>query len=392
MKILFATDNFYPNMNGAANFAYRLIEGLIKRGHQICVIAPSLDFKNRIDFYKGMTIYGIRSIMIPRKIYPAGLRVPLPFTIRSAGIKRLIERINPDVIHILDHFMIGSRVAKVGKSMGKPMVGTNNSIPENFVHYLYPTKFFKKLVFKAAWKQLAGVYKNLDIVTSPSEAACALLKNLSLKNKIQNVSCGVDLKKFNPQNNGAYLKKRFQIPDNKPVTLFVGRLDREKNLETVIGAFAKVLKSSESYLVIAGEGKEKSKLIDLTKTLKIEHFVVFIGLVSEKDLPFLYSMADIFVIASSAELQSIATMEAMASGQPVVAADALALPELVHHGKNGYLFKEGDSDSLAQSILNIISNRRLRKKMSEESLKIISGHDLSKTVETFADIYRIIGR
>lgn len=392
MKILFATDNFYPNMNGAANFAYRLIEGLLKKGHDVSVIAPSEQFKDTVTQYKGMTLYGLASIMIPKSIYPSGMRIPLPFTINSLRLKNLIRKINPQVIHVLDHFMIGHRVTDAGRKLKIPLIGTNNCMPENFIHYLYPPKFARKLVAKIAWKQFANVYKHLNLVTTPSHTASRLLKNLGLKNTIVTISCGIDLARFNPENNSSYLKKRYGIPDSKPVILFVGRIDREKNLDMVIKAFTKILASSDARLVIAGEGKEKLNLFKLCTRLGVTGKVIFTGFVSDKDLPSLYCMADIFVMASSAELQSIATMEAMASGQPVVAADVLALPELVHHGKNGYLFKEGNSDSLAQSILNIISGRKLRKKMSEESLRIISGHDLSKTVETFADIYHIIGR
>ena len=390
MRILFATDNFYPNTNGAANFSYRLIGGLIAKGHSISVIAPSASFKNSVVKYKGLVIYGIRSIMIPKKIYPAGLRVPLPFIIRSGEIKELITNIKPDVVHILDHFMIGRKIAKVSKKLGIPLVGTNNSVPENFIHYLMPLKFTKKLFLKLGWKLLADVYKKPDIVTSPSEAACILLKKLGLKNKIMNVSCGVDLNRFNPKNEGGYLKKRYKILSGKPIILFVGRLDKEKNLDTIISAFAGFLRSCDARLVIAGEGKEKISLIHLCEKLGIAGKVIFTGFISDKDLPFLYRIADLFVIASSAELQSIATMEAMASGLPVIAARILALPELVHDQKNGYLFNEGDIDTLALDILKIIKNPLLKKEMSKKSLQIIKSHNLNNTILKFENIYRSV--
>lgn len=387
MKILFATDNFYPNTNGAATFSYRLIEGLIARGHNVSVIAPSSEFKNRVVKSKGMIIYGIRSIMIPKKIYPAGLRVPVPFTIRSFQIKKLLQKIEPDIVHILDHFMIGRKAAKVAKKMAIPLIGTNNSMPENFIHYLIP-EFAKRIFLKLGWRILTDVYKQPEIVTSPSLAACRLLKNLGMRNKILPVSCGVDLKRFNPENHSIYLKKRYSIPLNKPVVLFVGRLDREKNLDVVIKAFSLASKKLDAHLVITGSGKEKTGLIKLAEDLKLANRITFTGFVPDKDLPYIYSIGNVFVMASDAELQSIATMEAMASGLPVIAANVMALPELVRHGQNGYLFKAGDYKALAGFILKILGNTSLRKKMSANSLKIIHAHDLKKTIENFENIYK----
>lgn len=385
MRILFATDNFYPNVNGAANFAYTLIKGLLDRGHHIFVIAPSQKFNYTVTKQKNLTIYGIRSVMIPKIIHPSGMRVPL--TINPIRIKKIVEEVKPDVIHIQDHFMIGSKVCDAGRRLKIPLVGTNHFMPENFLHYLDPFDFAKKSLSKFAWRQLINVYKHLDLITIPTKTAAVLLKNLGLKNPLTIISCGIDLKKFNPKKNGNLMKKRFGIAGSKPVVLFVGRLDKEKNIDTLIGAFAIVLSSIDAKLVIAGKGKEKSNLVNLSKDLKISQNVNFVGFVPEEDLPFLYRIADVFAIASIAELQSIATMEAMASGLPVVAAKVMALPELVEDGENGYLFGEGDVNEAAKCMLKILTNPILRKKMSENSLKIISKHDLNKTINSFENVY-----
>lgn len=385
MKILFGTDNFYPNTNGAANFTYRLIEGLVKKGHEIFVIAPSKKFKNTLEKYRGATIYGIRSVAIPKIIYPSGFRIPLitPF----ARIKKLVEKINPEVIHIQDHFMIGNAVARAGRQLAIPLLGTNNFMPENYIHYLHSPRFANKMLSKLAWKHLVSVYKYLNVLTTPTKTAVSFLKKLDFKNPIISISSGVELDVFNPKNNGNYLRKRYHISISKPVVLFVGRLDREKNINTAIKAFSLVLQSIDAQLVIAGQGKEKSNLMNFSKRLGIDKNVTFTGFISNWDLPSLYCMANVFVIASIAELQSIATMEAMASGLPVIAAKAVALPELVYHNQNGYLFRSGDTKSLAQYIVKILQNSSLQKKMSQKSLKIISRHNLQNTINSYEKIY-----
>lgn len=385
MKILFATDLFYQNVSGSANFIQQLAKGLIAKGHQVFVIAPSKTFNNTVNKEGDITVYGIRSVVIPEMIYPSNFRIPI--TAGSTRIRTIIEKVNPDVINIQDHFMIGSKAAKEGKKLGIPLVGTNHFMPENFIHYLYPPKFAKNLVKKLAWKAFMRVYKHLDLITTPTKTAADLVKELGLKNPIIPISCGIDLNRFNPQNNGDYLRKQYQIPSSNPVVLFVGRLDKEKKIDVLIKAFVNVLPSVPAKLVIAGKGTERSKLVKLTKRLAIDKDVIFTGFVAEKDLPFLYRIADVFAIASIAELQSIVTMEALASGLPVVATKAIALPELVYHGKNGYLFNEGDSKTLAKQIVKILKNPRLKKKMSEESLKIIQSHDINKTIKSYEKVY-----
>lgn len=386
MKILFGTDNFYPNVNGAANFAYELIEGLVRLGHDISVIAPSRKFKDTIIKHNGITIYGIRSVMIPKIIHPAKLRIPL--TINPVKIKKIVEEVSPQIIHIQDHFMLGNQVMNVGRKLKIPQIGTNHFLPENFIHYLYPPDFAKVPLSKLAWQQFINVYKHLDLITTPTKTAANLIKRLGLKNQIISISCGVDLNRFTPKNNNNFLKRRYQIPSFKSIVLFTGRLDKEKNIDFLITAFADVLKSVEARLVIAGKGKERANLVKLSKKLGIEKEVIFTGFVADKDLPFLYRIADIFAIASIAELQSIATMEAMASGLPVVAAKAMALPELVHHGKNGYLFIEGDAKTLSNQIVKILKDSTLRKKMSENSLKIISHHDIKNSIKSYERVYQ----
>lgn len=385
MKILFGTDLFYQNVSGSANFVTQLAKGLIAKGHEVFIIAPSKTFKNTVAKEDNITVYGIRSVVIPEMIYPSSFRIPV--TAGSNKIKTIIKEVNPDLINIQDHFMIGSKIAKEGKKLGIPLVGTNHFLPENFIHYLYPPKFAKNLVKKLAWKVFVRVYKHLDVITTPTKTAASLIKDLGLKNPIIPISNGVDLKKFNPENNGDYLKKRYKIPSSNPVVLFVGRLDKEKKIDVLIRAFADVLPSVRAKLVIAGKGTERSNLVKLTKRLGIDKDVMFTGFVSEKDLPFLYRIADVFAIASIAELQSIATMEAMASGLPIVAARVIALPELVYDGKNGYLFNDGDIQSLTSRMLEIITNPALQKKMSEESLRIIKSHDMNKTIKSYEDIY-----
>lgn len=383
MKILIATDTYYPSVNGAAYFTYRLVNALAKRGHSVFVMCPSQVFKNIVSNDNGVTVYGIRSVHIP--VYQ-NFRIS-PLFISMKIIRRVFKEIFPDVVHIQNHFMIGKGAAITAKKLGIPVMGTNHFMPENLVHYFHLPKLVENWLKNFGWKQCIKVFEQLDYVTTPTKTAAELLKKAGFGKNVTPISCGIDLKIFSPENNGLYLKKNYAIPTDKQVMLYVGRLDKEKKIEVILRALPDILLKANVHLVLAGAGKEKQKLEELMKKLGVKKFVTFTGFIPDKDFRNIYRMADIFVIASIAELQSIVTMEAMASGLPVVGVNAMALPELIHDGENGYLFPDGDSKILAEKVLAVLLDQNLKTQMSKKSLEIIKAHDLNKTIDKYESLY-----
>jgi glycosyltransferase involved in cell wall biosynthesis len=118
--------------------------------------------------------------------------------------------------------------------------------------------------------------------------------------------------------------------------------------------------------------------------------VLFTGFVADDDLPGLYRLADVFAIASQAELQSLVTMAAMASGLPVVAVDAGALAELVHAGENGFLARPGSAGEIAGCLGLLCRDADLRARMSKASARIIAGHDGHRVLTRWESIYRAL--
>jgi glycosyltransferase involved in cell wall biosynthesis len=385
MKILIATDTYYPDVNGAAYFTYRLATTLAKRGHSVFVMCPSRSSKDTVSNDKGVTLYGIRSIHIP--VY-RNFRISPLFI--SGIVRAAVKEISPDIVHIQNHFLIGKEALSAAKKLGIPIMGTNHFMPENLVHYLHLPGIAEKWLQKFAWRQCVRVFEKLDFVTTPTRTAVALLKNAGLSKDVMPISCGIDLERFKPTNDGLYLKQSFAIPVNEPVLLYLGRLDKEKRIDIILRALPDILRVTSVHLVLAGIGKEKQRLEELTDRLGIQKAVTFTGFVLDKDLQNIYRIADLFVTAGIAELQSIVTMEAMASGLPVVAVNAMALPELVHDGENGYLFSDGNSQMLAEKVIAILSNQTMRTQMSRKSLEIIKDHDINKVIEKYESIYNEI--
>lgn len=382
MKILTATDTYYPDVNGAAYFTYRLATLLAKKGHNVFVMCPSRAFKNTISDDEAVAVYGIRSIHLP--VYQNFRISPLSI---FGSIRRVIREISPDIVHIQNHFLIGKEAVSAAKKLGIPVMGTNHFMPENLTHYLHLPGIAETWLQRFAWRQFVRVFEQLDFVTTPTRTAAALLAKAGLRKKVVPVSCGIDLERFKPTNDGAYLRQRFAIPTDKPVLLYVGRLDKEKKIDMILRALPDISRVTSVHLVLAGIGKEKRNLEELAEKLGIQQTLTFTGFVPDEDLQNIYGVADLFVTAGTAELQSIVTMEAMASGLPVVAVNAMALPELVHDGENGYLFSDGNSQMFTEKVIAILSDQAMRAKMSKTSLEIIKDHDVNKTIEKYESIY-----
>jgi glycosyltransferase involved in cell wall biosynthesis len=110
--------------------------------------------------------------------------------------------------------------------------------------------------------------------------------------------------------------------------------------------------------------------------------------VPEEDLPALYRHSDIFAIASDVEVQSIPTLQAAASGLPIVAAEAAALPELVQNNTNGHLVPPDDTTALATAIRSILDDPKLAKRLGQASLEIGRQHAEKKTFDAYEELYR----
>lgn len=173
-----------------------------------------------------------------------------------------------------------------------------------------------------------------------------------------------------------------------PTVLYVGRLSPEKRVDTLIRAATRVAEVLEASVVVAGRGAQGHELHRLAQTLGLARRVHFVGFVPDDALPALLRSATVFVMPSAHELQSIACLEAMASGLPVIAADAMALPELVEDGKNGFLFPPGDAIALTDRIVRVLGDPVAARHLARASRQTAEHHGIERTFTALEALYR----
>lgn len=385
MRILIVTETYSPNVNGAALATERLAKILADQKNIVSVVAPSTSFKHFKTKQGKLTIYRLRSILVQKT---QELRVS-PTLLHTKEFVEIMEQTKPDIMHINNPGFIAQTAINAAKEYNVPIIGTSHFMAENLTHYLHLPDQIEKLLNTSIWKMYARFYSRLSLIIAPTPTAATLLKRLKVTTKIEVISNGIDLEKFNPKNNGDYLKKRYKIP-SKPIVLFLGRIDKEKNIDVLIRAIYLLKSKVDFHTVIVGKGKEEASLKRLAEELGIADRVTFTGYLPKKDLANIYKIGDIFAMPSIAELQCLVVMEAMATGLPVVGANAVALPHLVKHNRNGYLFKQEDERDLAKGLLRLLKDKNLREGMGEESLKIIGTHDINVVVREVEQVYENI--
>jgi glycosyltransferase involved in cell wall biosynthesis len=379
LRILIGADTFAPDVNGAARFAERLAAGMIERGHQVFIMAPAGSAKHGtwIEEHGGakMRVFRLRSYRWPLHDW---LRFALPWTIKKNSA-RVIEAVKPDVVHFQSHIIIGRGLSIEAVERGIRVIGTNHFMPENLLDFAPIPKFLQKWSIGLAWKAAARSFGRAEAVTTPTRRAAEFLeKNTGLRH-VHAISCGIDARNYRPS---------FE-PRTENRVIFVGRVTGEKQIDVLLKAIALLPAEFDTKLDIVGDGDQKRNLEALAEQLGIRDRVTFTGYVSDDELRDAYSRATLLGMPSIAELQSIVTMEAMASGLPVVAADAMALPHLVHDGENGFLFEPGNAQQMADRIEQILRMPLDElTAMKRESLRFIAAHDIQRTLSTFESLYR----
>lgn len=380
LKIVMACDTFAPDINGAARFGERLAGGLVRDGHDVHIIAPSYDktYGLRIEEHDGveLTVLRLKSYKMPQH---KSLRMPTPFGM-TAKIKKVLRNVNPDAIHVQSHMMVGRFALRAAKGSKAKLIATNHVMPENVIKYSLLPKFLHKSAMRIIWLDAGRLLRKMDVVTTPTRRAADLLESASKLEGVLAISCGIDASRFANQT---------PTQNQKPVALFLGRLDDEKRINVLLEAVAILSDHPDLVVELVGDGSERENLENLANSLGIGNRVKFLGHVTDAELPSIYERSTVFVMPSIAELQSIATMEAMASGRPVIGADAMALPHLVHDGDNGYLFRPNDANDLAAKLRLVLeADDAELLRLSENSLHLIQAHDIDKTVSIFQNLYR----
>jgi glycosyltransferase involved in cell wall biosynthesis len=185
------------------------------------------------------------------------------------------------------------------------------------------------------------------------------------------VNNGIDEKKFNPEEKFKDIRKELNIPADAKLVLFLARFTHQKQPITLLKAFINASKKDPKlFLLMAGDGEQKSQAVDLLEASGIKDKVLLLPFRS--DVPDVLAATDIFVLPSLWEGLPIALLEAMAMAKAIIASRADGTREIITHRENGYLVDTGNlQDNLTEALVEVGSDESLRKKMQTNARQTV---------------------
>jgi glycosyltransferase involved in cell wall biosynthesis len=391
VRILLATESYYPNISGVSVATFLLAKTLVQQGHCVSILAPSTDFTDREERSSdldGLLVHRLRAIGNP---FRPGFRVSF---LRRKKAAQYVRRIEPDIVHLHDPAGISAGALAGARALGIPVVITHHFTLDYVVAYMGFLGPAKNVARRMLVRYLTGFYNQADAVIAPSETVAKMLVGWGVKTNVSAISNGVPIERFYSYSPPSAILRRYHLPTQVPLVLYVGRIDRDKSIEVLIEAVPRVLARTRAHFVLVGGGESRAKCVKRAEQLGVAEAVTLVGEVPHEsdDLPQLYQVATVFVIPSAVESQSIVTLEAMAAGLPIVAANAGALTELVVPGENGLLFAPGDSASLADCVARLLADRELAARFGRESLVRAGRHRIEMMHGHVLDVYETLRR
>jgi len=372
---MITADTYYPAVSGLARFVRQLSEGLSRRGHEVHLVVPSWVGEPVTTMTEGVTVHGVRSYrLLPGR--PV-LRLSGRGAARSA-VAALLNQLSPELVHINGQHLIGRAALAAAEAAGVPVLATNHFMPENVVDEFPMPRFMRRRFVRWLWSDTGRALLRCTAVTAPTATAAQMLAARAGIPDATAISCGIDMSRFPAPNS---------VRRSGRSVLYVGRLDREKRLGDLLRAIAM---APGLELDLIGAGRDDKTLKRLVGRLGIADRVRFRGRVSEVELLRAYAEAGVFCMPGVAELQSLATLEALAAGLPVIAADAAALPHLVRAGITGWLYPPGDVSELARRLAETAGDEPRRAAMGRAARDLASRHALAATLDGYEHIYQMI--
>lgn len=302
----------------------------------------------------------------------ASLLSKMGYLLWTRKIKRLIKKINPDILHAhwaTSYGLVGAL------SRHHPFILSTwgfdvTESPRN-------SRIMKKIVEYSL--------KKSDVITATSHMLTSETAKYEYTGKrIHTVPFGVDTHHFTPVSNE---------PTGEPLSIgIVKALEREYGVEYLIGAFAKVRKMGYNVrLLIVGDGSLWGELKALVTDLKISDSVEFTGSLANNIIPQYLRRMDIFVVPSLSESFGVSALEASACEIPVIASNVGGLPEVVVDGETGYLVPPRNEAAIAEKIIKLIEEPELRQNLGANGRKfVLENYEWNSCARKMEEIYERI--
>ncbi len=375
LRVAVVSETYPPEVNGVARTVARMVEGLHAREHDLQVIRPRQP-QNTLTPRQRYDEILVRGMQIPR--YPQ-LRIGLP---SKRALVKLWSSQRPDIVHIATEGPLGWSALSAAKLLRLPV---SSDFRTNFHAY---TRHYGLSWLQRPMTAYLRKFHNLTGCTMvPTEALQRELTASGFE-RLEVVARGVDTDLFQPARRSDALRSTWGLQPTGLAVCCVGRLAVEKNLSLLIESFRGILQvRPDARLVLVGDGPMLATLRAACPE------AIFAGQRSGEDLAQHYASADLFVFPSLTETFGNVTVEALASGLPVVAFDYAAAGQLIKRGVNGTLVSIDDPGAFVAAACQVATDASLRQTMALEARKTALTQGWEPVIDRFeATLNRVVAQ
>jgi 1,2-diacylglycerol 3-alpha-glucosyltransferase len=368
------TNAYHPITSGVVKAIDFMKKGLSELGHAVYIIAPHYpDWKE-----KEPNVFRYPSIqLLPHVDFP----LAIPY---APKLKRLIENLPLDIVHVQHPFLLGVLGAKVASKKKIPLVFTFHTRYEDYAHYAFfgiSSKIAKKIIQKS----VSSFLKKCDAIVAPSPFLLSFAKNYASLEKWVVIPNAIDPLQFQ-KGDKETVKKMFAL-HGKKISLFVGRLAQEKNLLFLLRAFKNVSQHLENVvLLLVGDGPYRATLENYVKQHGLTSTVIFVGLVPYEKIQDYLASAHLFITASTSEVNPLSILEAMSAGLPVLAVKAPWVEGVLSHEKDSVLVEEKE-EFFSSAWIRLLQDEKMLEILGEEARKKGEGFGYKAMAQKLEALY-----
>lgn len=363
---------------GSAENTFLTVTGLNKAGWDVSLMSGPVDLPSQ-DRRKQIEKQGVEYIHMPDLV-----RNVHPFKDLEAFYKmyRLLRKRKFDIVHT--HTSKAGFLGRLAAWLARTPLIIHT--PHGHVFFGYFGAFKTRIILSLE-KWISRITGQMVALTS-GEKRDYVKYGVCDTEKITVICSGIELNKFKEASwsEKRTLRKELGIPENAKIVGTVGRLVPVKGPVFLIDAAKFVLsKHPNTFFLFVGDGELKHELVKRARKLDIEHQVLFVGW--RDDVARILSLFDIFVFPSLNEGMGRVLVEAMTLGKPIVASDVGGIPDLVIHGKNGFLVCPKNPLELAKGIKILIEDKNQREHMGECGKEMAWNFSKDKMIEEIVKLY-----
>ncbi|WP_256757330.1 N-acetyl-alpha-D-glucosaminyl L-malate synthase BshA [Cohnella sp. WQ 127256] len=364
----------YPSLGGSGVVATELGKLLAEKGHEIHFITHSIPFRlgkfDRNIFYHEVEVSDYYVFRYP------------PYDLSLASKMNQVARLQKlDLLHV--HYAVPHAICAI---LAKQMAGDDLKVVTTLhgtdITVLAQDETLKDIIRLGIRKSDAVTAVSRDLINETREL-------LDIQEPIDLTYNFVDKRIYYPRE-CTDLRREYAEPHEK-VLMHISNFRPVKRTSDVVDVFAKVNAAIPSKLILVGEGPDLPKIQKKIQELGLGHRVHFLG--KQDDVAQVISLADLMLLPSEKESFGLVALEAMACGVPTVGSVAGGIPELVQHGKTGFLSPIGNTDDMADNALKLLTNKKLYSDFREACLHRAHNVFCDKLITSqYEEIYyRVLG-